>query len=200
MSHMDKLGRTLALAALLAGITAGAAAAGGELNKIRAATKKYKDVKVALADGFIPDPAGLCVSAAHEGLPAEWGAMGVHYLNPARLALKGGGGRVDGKSLNTDFTRPSVLIYEPQADGSMQLVAVENLVWIAAWEAADNSAPPSFMGKSWDKMVDDPATAGDEAHGFQPHYDQHVWLYRDNPAGMMAPFNPAVSCQYHKGS
>jgi hypothetical protein len=33
---------------------------------------------------------------------------------------------------------------------------------------------------------------------FDPHYDRHVWLYRDNPNGLFAQFNPNVSCQHHK--
>ena len=45
-------------------------------------------------------------------------------------------------------------------------------------------------------MEDDPATAIDEAHMFEPHYDLHVWLYRDNPSGMFAQFNPNVSCAH----
>ena len=49
-------------------------------------------------------------------------------------------------------------------------------------------------------MRDDPATAIDEAHMFEPHYDRHVWLYRRNPNGMFAQFNPAVSCQHHRGA
>jgi hypothetical protein len=26
------------------------------------------------------------------------------------------------------------------------------------------------------------------------HYDLHVWLYRHNPAGMFAMWNPSVHC------
>jgi hypothetical protein len=47
-------------------------------------------------------------------------------------------------------------------------------------------------------MSDDPATAVDEAHGFEPHYDRHVWVYRDNPFGVFAQFNPNVSCDKAK--
>jgi hypothetical protein len=108
--------------------------------------------------------------------------------------------RVDGTGTHTDFHRPAILIYEPQADGSMHLVAVENLVFIAAWQAAGRSAPPSFQGVAYDRMVDDPATSADEAHMFAPHYDRHVWLYRDNPNGVFAMFNPAVSCRHHRGN
>jgi hypothetical protein len=56
------------------------------------------------------------------------------------------------------------------------------------------------MGVPYDEMVDDPATAVDEAHAFAPHYDRHVWVYRDNPFGMFAQFNPNVSCDKGKPS
>ena len=50
--------------------------------------------------------------------------------------------------------------------------------------------------KPFDRMEDDPATPADEAHMFEPHYDLHVWLYRDNPNGLFAQFNPKVSCAH----
>jgi len=77
---------------------------------------------------------------------------------------------------------------------------VENLVFIDAWNAAGNSEPPTFHGVPYDRMVDDPATATDEAHMFEPHYDRHVWIYRENPNGVFTSFNPAVSCAHHRGS
>jgi len=165
-----------------------------DLDALRAATEKYKDVNVALAEGFIPDPSGHCVSAAAEGLPAEWGGMGIHYLNPALLQITAGEPRVDGMSTYTDFMKPAILLYEPQADGSLQLVGIENLVFEAAWKAAGHDAAPMLNGRNWDHMADDPNTPGDEAHNFMPHYDQHVWLFRDNPAGALMPFNPNVTC------
>jgi hypothetical protein len=90
-------------------------------------------------------------------------------------------------------------IYEPQADGSLELVAVENLVFEAAWNASGKTEELVLSGRSWDHMADDPATPGDEAHGFMPHYDQHVWLFRENPMGVLMPFNPMVTCDHHKG-
>jgi len=77
------------------------------------------------------------------------------------------------------------------------IVAVENLTFASAWEAAGNTAPPSFHSVPYDLMVDDPTTAVDEAHMFERHYDRHVWLYRDNPNGVFAQFNPAVTCAHH---
>ena len=78
--------------------------------------------------------------------------------------------------------------------------ACENLVFIASWEAAGNTAPPVFVDRAYDRMVDDPATEIDEAHHFEPHYDLHVWLHRENPRGVFAPFNPNATCAHHRGS
>ena len=58
-----------------------------EVTAVRATAEKYKDVNVALAEGYIRDPADHCVSAAAEGLPAEWGAMGIHYIHPGLLKI-----------------------------------------------------------------------------------------------------------------
>jgi hypothetical protein len=167
------------------------------LAEVRAATERFRDVNVALAEGYIPDPSGMCVTAEMEGRPASEGAMGIHYLRPDLLGLTGPPNpRVDGTGTHTDFARPAVLIYEPQRDGSLELVAVENLVFLRAWEAAGNRQPPSFHGLAYDRMVDDPATELDEAHGFEAHYDRHLWIYRDNPLGVFAQFNPNVTCSH----
>jgi hypothetical protein len=169
------------------------------LAEVRAATERFQDVQVALTAGYIPDPSGMCVTAEMEGRPASEGAMGIHYIRPDLLGLAPGppDPRVTGTSTYTDFRLPAVLIYEPQMDGSLELVAAENLVFIEAWEAAGNTAPPTFHGQSYDRMVDDPDTPFDEAHGFEPHYDRHVWIYRENPLGVFSPMNPAVTCDHH---
>ncbi|HEX6314367.1 MAG TPA: hypothetical protein VFZ73_05885 [Gemmatimonadaceae bacterium] len=167
------------------------------LEEVRRATERFRDVNVAVAEGYVRDPSNDCTVATHMGLPAETGAMGVHYVRFDLLEITAEQPRVDGNGTHTDFLQPAVLLYEPQADGSMELVGVENLVYIAAWRAAGNAGPPSFQGVEWDLMVDDPATDLDEAHGFAPHYDRHVWLYRENPNGIFTQFNPAVSCEHH---
>ncbi|WP_236045176.1 MULTISPECIES: hypothetical protein [Pseudooceanicola] len=166
-----------------------------DLDALRASVEKYKDINVALADGYIP-PDNHCVSAKGEGLPPELGAMGIHYIHPALLKITATEPRVDGESTYTNWSQPSILIYEPQADGSLELVAVENLVFEAAWEAAATGEDLSINGRAWDHMADDANTPGDEAHGFMPHYDQHVWLFRDNPMGVLMPFNPSVTCDH----
>ena len=166
-----------------------------DLAAVRAAAERFRDVNVALAEGYVRDPLNLCDTAAMMGRPAELGAMGIHFFRPDLLGITAPPSpRVDGNGVHTDFLRPSILIYEPQADGSLELVAVENLVYQRAWHAAGNTERPSFQGVPYDHMADDPATRIDEAHMFEPHYDRHVWVFRDNPNGVFAPFNPNVRC------
>lgn len=168
-----------------------------DLDELRSVVEKYKDINVALEAGYM-SPDNHCVSAEGEGLPPELGAMGIHYMNPKLLEITGTEPRVSGDGTHTDWMEPAILIYEPQADGSMELVAVENLVFEAAWEASGKTEELVLNGRKWDHMADDPNTPGDEAHGFAPHYDQHVWLFRENPLGDLMPFNPAVTCEHHK--
>ena len=192
----------LAAVTLAPGISAKAAPGDAEptLEEVRKATERFRDVNVALAEGYVRDHLDMCDTAEMMGKPAELGAMGIHF---ARLDLLGvtapPNPRVDGDGVHTDFKAPSILIYEPQADGSLELVAVENLVFRKAWHAAGREAPPTFRGVTYDTMADDPATPTDEAHLFEPHYDRHVWIYRDNPNGVFAPFNPNVTCKHHRG-
>jgi len=168
------------------------------LTEVRALTERFRDVNVALAEGYIRDPANICDTAHMMGRPAELGAMGIHFFRPDLLGIDGPPSpRVSGNGTHIDFRQPAILIYEPQADGSLELVAVENLVFDKGWAKAGFSAFPSFQGHPFDTMADDPATDIDEAHNFEPHHDLHVWLYRENPRGMFAQFNPAVSCRYH---
>lgn len=167
-----------------------------EIAALRPIAERYADVAVALADGYIPDPSGMCVTAAMEGLPPEAGGMGIHYLRPDLLGITATAPRVAGTGTHTDFSQPGILIYEPQADGSLQLVAIENLVWAAGMQAAGVTETPSFLGNEYVHMLDDPATEADEAHGFEEHYELHVWIPRENPTGMFTPFNPAVTCDH----
>jgi hypothetical protein len=201
----------LVLTAVLAGAVAASLSAAGAdpvpgpgeptLAEVRRLTDRFQDVTVALAEGFIRDPFDMCDTAAMMGRPPSVGAMGVHYFRPDLLGItEPPSPRVAGAGTHTDFRTPAILIYEPQADGSLQLVAVENLVFVDAWRAAGHTAPPTFQGVAYDLMLDDPKTEVDEAHMFAPHFDRHVWIYRENPNGVFTPFNPAVSCQHHKGA
>lgn len=166
-----------------------------DLAAVRAATARFQDVRVALAEGYVRDPANMCVTSKMMGGSVSAGAMGIHYFRPDLLGISAPPNpRVNGNGTHTDFLKPGILVYEPQADGSLRLVAVENLVFRWAWAAAGHKEPPTFHGVKYEMMADDPHTKVDEAHMFEPHYDLHVWLFRDNPNGQFAPFNPKVSC------
>ena len=149
------------------------------LAALRDTTDAFHDVTVALAAGYRPSAAG-CESSAT-------GAMGIHYGHPALLGLVRGAPKPTGTDAVIDPLRPEVLLYEPQPDGSRRLVAVEFVVYRAAWDAV-HSEPPTLVDIPFDQKF------GAEAHGHEDHYELHVWLWRHNPLGMFAPWNPKVSC------
>jgi hypothetical protein len=100
------------------------------------------------------------------------GAMGVHYLHPERAA-----------DAAVDPTRPELLLYLPGEDGP-RLVGVE--YFVAA--AATGGVRPDVYGIPFDGPM-----AG-HSPDMPEHYDLHVWIWRHNPAGATAPWNPALSC------
>ena len=99
--------RSLALATILAGGAAYASEGGSNplAESVRNANDRFKNVSVAMAEGYEPIP---CASGI------EGGAMGVHYVNGQYL-----------KDDAIDVARPEAVMYEPTADGKMTLVAVE---------------------------------------------------------------------------
>jgi len=117
----------IGLAALSAGAFLMAAPASGtaapgepSLAEVRAATERFRDVKVALAEGYVRDPMDICDTADMMGRPASLGAMGIHFFRPDLLGIKGPPApRVDGDGTHVDFRKPGILIYEPQPDGSL---------------------------------------------------------------------------------
>jgi hypothetical protein len=147
--------------------TSSVAAANKELAALRLATARYHDVETALADGYVAD--AHCVSAPP-------GGMGFHYVNPAHV------------DLDVDPSKPDVLLYEPMDDGGLRLVGAEFLVHGDAWDAMHSEAP-SFAGVAFDPPTDRSAMAPPG-----PFYTLHVWIWKENPDGMFAPFNPRVTC------
>ena len=198
MQARHRFGFSLAMLSLAAGCQSGPKEP--TLDEVRAAAEKYRDVNVAKAEGYTTD--NKCVTAEMLGHPAAMGTMGLHYVRRDLLGLPPkpsppGSGRVHGTGTYTDFNKPAMLVYEPQPDGSLQLVAVENLVFASAWHSK-SKASPTFHGHTWPLLKDDPATKVDEAHGWEPHYEQHLWVFRENPNGSYSPFNPLVTCKDHK--
>jgi hypothetical protein len=140
-----------------------------QLKDVRRATRAYKDVEVAEAAGYVP--AGPCVD------DPKYGGMGFHYENLALIE--------DGE---LDPLRPEVLVYQPTKNGELRLGAVEYLRYDDDQDLATDDDRPWLF----DVPFDGPML------GHSPtmpiHYDLHVWLYRHNPAGIFAMWNPRVSC------
>lgn len=100
----------LALLSLIIGGAASAQADGNALaDHVRAANDRFKDVSVAVAEGYGPIP---CASGI------QGGAMGIHYVNGAYL-----------KDDVIDIKHPEAVMYEPTADGTMALIAVEYIAF-----------------------------------------------------------------------
>jgi hypothetical protein len=146
----------------------------------------FKSVAYAVSQGYVQGSG--CES--HPTL----GTMGHHYVSPRLLGLTAPvNGRVNGTGTYTGVNPPAILLYVPDGQGGLELVGIELLVFAAAWDAANNH-PPMYRGRAYNYMADNPNTPQDEAHGFMPHYDLHIWLFDDNPSGLYTQWNPSISC------
>ncbi len=173
MRHMKNLvSVAAAVAALL--LSASVVAAGDEdLDTARDATEPYQDVAAAEAAGYaLPADVPLedCIDEPGQG------AMGFHYIS----------GELVG-DIVLDPAQPEALVYEPQADGSLELVALEYVVFAAEWDAA-NAAPPSLFGEEF-MLVEEP-----NRYELPSFYALHAWIWKENPSGTFAAFNPDVTC------
>jgi hypothetical protein len=151
--------------ALLSFLTLGAAsavAAGDNplADHVRAANDRFKDVSVALAEGYAPIP---CASG-YDG-----GAMGIHYVN----------GKYIKDAAAVDVAHPQAVMYEPTADGKLNLIAVEYITL---------KGPASLEGHLFS------FTGAPNRYGLPPFYELHVWAWKANPTGTFADMNPDVSC------
>jgi hypothetical protein len=150
---------------------AGVALAGGIFGEARNATGEFRDIEAAKAAGYtvkVADLAGIeCIQSAE-------GTMGIHMLNPALLDDR------------IEETKPELLVYEPGFKGRMKLVALEYLVLEDAWKG---SSPPELFGKEFD------LTPAGNRYGLPDFYALHAWIFRDNPSGDLAPYNPKVDCE-----
>jgi len=147
-----------------------------ELQRAREALEKYKDPVLAVHDGYFSTLG--CVTYPKPGaagqVPYKSGGMGVHFLNVGLL----------GKPL--DPLKPQILVYEP-VGSKLQLVAAEWFVPLSP----DVKERPQLFGNPFDGPMEGHHPL--MPHGLH-HYDLHVWLWKDNPAGMFAPTNPKVKC------
>lgn len=93
------------------------------------------------------------------------GGMGYHYGNPSLI------------NGTVDPWQPEALVYAPKKNGKLQLVAVEYVVPLTM-----SATAPSVNGIA---MHANPGAG---------LWVLHVWLFKQNPNGLLADWNPRVSC------
>lgn len=126
---------------------------------VRAANGRFVDVEVTKAEGYAPIP---CVSGV------DGGSMGIHFVSKKAI-----------EDEVIDIARPEAVMYEPQADGTMALVAVEYIT----------TKGPANLGGHLFSFTNAP-----NRYGLPPFYELHVWAWRHNPTGAFSDMNPEVSC------
>jgi hypothetical protein len=160
---------------------------GAELGAVRAATAAFHSPDAAAAAGYqFGEP---CIAS-----PA--GAMGSHTLNPPLVAAAG-----------VEAERPEALLYFPQPDGGLKLAGVEYIEFVRLRNPATGEVAPWFSSAKWPSTYEvvspTPELFGRTFDGPMPghtssmpwHWDLHVWLWTNNPAGLFAQWNPALQCQ-----
>ena len=152
-----------------------------ELNAVRAATRKYRDVGLARTDGYV-------IFSPY--VPE----MGFHAINPGLIAPD--------EHTEVDITKPPILVYyttgnyrpgpgtlhDPDRDGDLRLGAVEYAHLGDHGAAADYFSDEDVSRnlhvteeEGWEYVP----TAGITA--------LHAWVHRGNPAGVFHPTNPTVA-------
>lgn len=94
------------------------------------------------------------------------GGMGFHYTKSATNLIDG----------TVDLLEPEFLVFSPE-NGRIELTAVEYVVPFDAW---DGLQPPSLLGRSFHE------------HATLPVWILHMWIWRHNPLGMFADYNPKI--------
>ena len=155
-----------------AGISGDVAA---QLAQVRRLTAPFHQIQRANRAGWVGQ-LSPCVSN-------EVGGMGYHIGNPEYL-MNG----------ILDPLKPEALLYEPMKNGRLRLVGVEYIVFFG---------PPETVGG--DPVEGDQPWLFGQGFNNSPHvgpfgaWTLHVWLWRNNPEGMFAEYNPKVSCEYTTG-
>jgi hypothetical protein len=142
----------------------GSASVRRDLATLRRVTAPFHNFRKAAAAGWstkitdcMTDPNGA-------------GGMGFHY------------GNTDLINATVSVDKPELLLYEPEKDGGLRLVAVEYIIPYSFHSR--ESAPPVLFGQQF-KQNDT----------FQL-WGLHAWVWKENPSGIFANWNPRVSCKY----
>jgi len=147
---------------------------GALVRAVREATARFQDVRAAENAGYRLEFG--CVSGD------DFGAMGLHYVNDTLV----GNGIID-------VSRPQIVLYEAQPDGSVKLTGADYLVIASSWDAAHPGVAPQLMGQIFHYF------ASPNRFGLPEFYTLHVWAWKDNPDGAFVNWHPNVSCQSFVG-
>ena len=145
-----------------------------DLAQIRRVTARFHRVEEAIAAGYElgwVNGSGVRIITGCVSNPTA-GAMGYHYFNQALVADNA-----------VDPLEPEVLVYESAPDGGLKLVAVEWVVRGPNTNPPGVTTAPSVLGMPMHILV--------PAVGF---WLKHAWIWKHNPAGMFADWNPEVTC------
>ncbi|HSF36906.1 MAG TPA: hypothetical protein VLA70_12375 [Nocardioides sp.] len=151
-----------------------------DLARVRRATARFHRVEAAEEAGYRlgwVNGAGRLIVNTCIARPAAagGGAMGYHYFNADLMATD-----------EVELLRPEVLVYAPDDDGRLHLAAVEWVARSATSNPPGVSTAPSVLGMPMHIIA--PAPAG------PAFYLTHAWVWKENPAGMFADWNPDVTC------
>ncbi|HEU6445944.1 MAG TPA: hypothetical protein VFL61_12880 [Gaiellaceae bacterium] len=150
-----------------------------ELAQVRRVTARFHRVEEAIAAGYElgwVNGSGVRIITGCVAHPTA-GAMGYHYINAELMA-----------DLVADPLAPEALVYESAPNGRLKLVAVE---WIVRGPQSNppgvpaGAPAPTVLGMDMHILVPPPGPA---------FYLMHAWIWKHNPAGMFADWNPEVTC------
>jgi hypothetical protein len=147
-----------------------------DLAQVRRATAHFHSLNEAIAAGYElgwVNGSNVRILTGCVSNPTA-GAMGYHYIHPALVADNA-----------VDLLKPEALVYESTPNGGRKLVAVEWIVRSAQSNPPGVSEPPSVLGMAMHILVPPPGPA---------FYLMHAWIWKHNPAGIMADWNPEVTC------
>src|SRR5712671_3033444 len=131
-----------------------------ELALLRQVTSSFQQFDNAKAAGWKTQITG-CMTDANGA-----GGMGFHY------------GNTDLINGTVSVDKPELLLYEPEKNGRLRLVAVEYIIPYS-FHGSD-LAPPVLFGQEFKKNAT-----------FQL-WGLHAWVWRENPSGVFANWNPKV--------
>lgn len=161
---------------------------GPELAAVRGATAAFHEVERAIGAGYADPRGGHCDASSA-------GVMGIHSPNPARI-----------QSQALDPAQPEVLLYLPKVGGGVRLIGVEYLQPVLLRNPDTGVVAPWLPQSPWPPnyivVTPTPQLFGQTFQGPMPghvpgmpwHWDLHVWVWANNPSGMFAQWNPALSC------